>query len=160
SAAPLDPARWASILSSVGLVHPDPCTGEVMPPFTDRVALITGAASGIGRQLALQLAAEGARVAALDLQADGLEKLAAELPGKPFARAVADVTDLAGMRQAVRDLEGQLGPTDLLIASAGIGCQTSALDFRAEDLNAQIQVNLIGVVNSIDAVLPGMRERR
>src|SRR5262245_32283204 len=130
-----------------------------MPPFSDRVALITGAASGIGRQLALQLAAEGARVAALDLQADGLEKLAGELAGKPFARAVADVTDLAAVRRAVADLEGQLGPTDLLIASAGIGRETPALTFRAEDLNAQIQVNLLGVVNSIDAVLPGMRAR-
>jgi short-subunit dehydrogenase len=131
-----------------------------MDPFRDRVVLITGAASGIGRQFALTLAAEGARVAALDRQADPLETLAAELKGKPFASAVADVTDLAAVRAAAADLEARLGPTDLLVASAGIGKATPAADFDAELVNAQIQVNLIGVVNSIAAVLPGMRQRR
>jgi NAD(P)-dependent dehydrogenase (short-subunit alcohol dehydrogenase family) len=128
--------------------------------FQDRVVLITGAASGIGRQLALTLAAEGARVAALDRQAPGLEALVADLKGKPVATAVADVTDPAAVRDATSRLEAQLGPTDLLIASAGIGVETSATDFRAEDMAAVINVNLLGVVNSIAAVLPGMRERR
>jgi short-subunit dehydrogenase len=73
---------------------------------------------------------------------------------------VADVTDLGGLRAAVARLEGELGPTDVLIASAGIGRETSALTFRAEDIADQVQVNLIGVANSIDAVLPGMRQRR
>jgi short-subunit dehydrogenase len=131
-----------------------------MTDFRDRVALITGAASGIGRQLALQLAARGARVAALDRHADGLQKLAAELGARPFARAVADVTDLAAARAAARELEGQLGATDLLIAAAGIGRKTPGADFSAEEINAHIQVNLMGVVNSIDAVLAGMRQRR
>ncbi len=62
--------------------------------------------------------------------------------------------------QAVRQLETQLGPTDLLVASAGIGIETPAETFRAEDFTAQIQVNLIGVVNTLDAVLPGMCQRR
>jgi short-subunit dehydrogenase len=131
-----------------------------MDPFRDRTVLITGAASGIGRQFALTLSAEGARVAALDRQADALEALAAELKGKPFASAVADVTDLAAVRAAAASLEERLGPTDLLIASAGIGKATPADAFDAEEVNAQIRVNLIGVVNSIDAVLPGMRQRR
>ncbi len=128
--------------------------------FQDRVVLITGAASGIGRQLALTLAAEGAHIAALDRQGPGLEALAADLKGKPVATAVADVTDPAAVRDATARLEAQLGPTDLLIASAGIGIETSATDFRAEDMAAVINVNLLGVVNGIAAVLPGMRERR
>jgi NAD(P)-dependent dehydrogenase (short-subunit alcohol dehydrogenase family) len=128
--------------------------------FQDRVVLITGAASGIGRQLALSLAAEGARVAGLDLQGPALDNLAADLKGRPVATAVADVTDAAAVRDAVARLEAQLGPTDLLIASAGIGRETSATDFRAEDMAAVINVNLLGVVNGIAAVLPGMRERR
>jgi NAD(P)-dependent dehydrogenase (short-subunit alcohol dehydrogenase family) len=128
--------------------------------FQDRVVLITGAASGIGRQLALTLAAEGARIAALDHQAPGLEALAAELKGKPLATAVGDVTDAAAVREAAARLEAQLGPTDLLIASAGIGVETSATDFRPEVMADVINVNLLGVVNSIAAVLPGMRERR
>jgi short-subunit dehydrogenase len=122
--------------------------------------LITGAGSGIGRQLAMTLAAEGAAIAAVDLQAGPLESLAAELADKPSAWAVADVTDLAGLRRATADLEQRLGPTDLLIASAGIGRETSALDFHAEDIEDIVRVNLIGVANSIDAVLPGMLTRR
>jgi NAD(P)-dependent dehydrogenase (short-subunit alcohol dehydrogenase family) len=133
-----------------------------MTSFTNRVVLITGAASGIGRQLAVDLAGEGARIAAVDRQGDALAKLAAELQptSQHVATAVADVTDLPGLRNAVAQLEAQLGPTDVLIASAGIGRETSALDFDAEAFRAMIDVNLTGVVNSIDAVLAGMRRRR
>ncbi|HTU89499.1 MAG TPA: SDR family NAD(P)-dependent oxidoreductase [Gemmataceae bacterium] len=131
-----------------------------MASFHNRVALITGAASGIGRQLALDLAAEGAHIAALDHQNDALDRLAGELKGKSVACAVADVTDRAAVRSAVARLEEQLGPTDLLVASAGIGIETPAESFRAEDFTAQIQVNLIGVINTLDAVLPGMCQRK
>jgi NAD(P)-dependent dehydrogenase (short-subunit alcohol dehydrogenase family) len=131
-----------------------------MESFRNRVVLITGAASGIGRQLALTLAAEGARIAALDRQAEALDRLTADLKGGAVAGAVADVTDLSVVRTAAAQLEGQLGPTDLLIASAGIGIETPAEAFRAEEFAAQIQVNLVGVINSIDAVLPGMIERK
>jgi NAD(P)-dependent dehydrogenase (short-subunit alcohol dehydrogenase family) len=131
-----------------------------MDAFRDRVVLVTGAASGIGRRMALDLSAEGARVAALDLQAGALDELGKDFAGKPFACAVADVTDLPAVRDAVARLEAQLGPTDVLIASAGIGRATPAENFRAEDVNAQVRVNLCGVVNCIDAVLPGMRQRR
>jgi NAD(P)-dependent dehydrogenase (short-subunit alcohol dehydrogenase family) len=130
-----------------------------MESFSNRVALITGAASGIGRQLALTLAAEGAPIAALDRQAEALDRLAVELKGKPVACAVADVTDLPAVRAAVTQLEAQLGPTDLLVASAGIGIETPAHIFRGEDFAAQIRVNLIGVGNTLDAVLPGMCRR-
>ncbi len=131
-----------------------------MESFRNRVALITGAASGIGRQLALSLAAEDAHIAALDRQSDGLERLASDLKGKTIAYALADVTDLDAMRAAVARLEQQIGPTDLLVASAGIGIETPAENFRAEDFTAQIQVNLIGIINTLDAVLPGMCQRQ
>jgi NAD(P)-dependent dehydrogenase (short-subunit alcohol dehydrogenase family) len=131
-----------------------------MSTFANRVALVTGAGSGLGRQLALALSAEGAAVAAVDVHATGLESLGGELAGKPYAWAVADVTDLPGLRRAAKELEGRLGPVDLLIANAGIGRETSALDFRAEDVEAIVRVNLVGVANSIDAVLPGMLARR
>jgi NAD(P)-dependent dehydrogenase (short-subunit alcohol dehydrogenase family) len=131
-----------------------------MESFRNRVVLITGAASGIGRQLALTLAAEGAHIAALDRQAEALDRLVDELKGATMACAVADVTDLAAVRAAVPRLEAQLGPTDLLVASAGIGIETPADAFRAEDFTAQIQVNLVGIINTIDAVLPGMCQRQ
>src|SRR5579883_1923309 len=109
-----------------------------MESFRNRVALITGAASGIGRQLALSLAAEDARIAALDCQGDVLDRLAGDLKSKTVACAVADVTDLAAVRAAVTRLEEQVGPTDLLVASAGIGMETPAEPFRAEDFVSQI----------------------
>jgi short-subunit dehydrogenase len=136
-----------------------PPKGELMHSLTDRMVLITGAASGIGRELSHRLASEGARIGALDVQAEGLDTLAADLKGRTIACAVADVTDLAATRAAVELLEAHLGPTDLLIACAGIGWPTPARDFHAEDCTAMIRVNLIGVVNTVGAVLPGMRER-
>ena len=63
------------------------------------------------------------------------------------------------MRAAVTQLETRLGPTDLLVASAGIGMETPAHLFRGEDFAAQIRVNLIGVGNTLDAILPGMCRR-
>src|SRR5437016_424393 len=99
------------------------------------VALITGAGSGIGRALARLFALEGHAIAAIDRREEGLRSLADELQAqqKPIAWAVADVTDPAGLLQAARDLEARLGPTDLLIASAGIGTETSGLAYSTDD---------------------------
>jgi NAD(P)-dependent dehydrogenase (short-subunit alcohol dehydrogenase family) len=131
-----------------------------MSAFANRVILITGGGSGIGRQLAKALSAQRAAVAVLDLTPEPLVSLHAELGGKAFAWAVADVTDPLALAKAVRGLEKQLGPVDVLVANAGIGRETSALDFHAEDVAAVIRVNLIGVSNSIAAVLPSMLARR
>ncbi len=128
--------------------------------FTDRVTLITGAGRGIGRQMALDLAAEDARIAATDLDAGALADLQTALAGKRCTVAVADVADRDSVHQAVRHVQEQLGPVDILIANAGIGRETSALDFCAEDVEAQIRVNFLGVANCVEAVLPGMIERR
>ncbi len=124
------------------------------------VALITGAGSGIGRSLARVLALEGHAIAAVDLSELGLRSLADELKDKPLAWAVADVTDASGLQNAVRDLESKLGPVDLLIANAGVGYETSAVNYNVDAMNKIIGVNLIGVSNSIGAVLPGMIERK
>ncbi len=130
-----------------------------MASFSNAVALITGAGGGIGREFARSLSADGAAIAAIDLNDDVLGGLRSELAGKPLATAVADVTDRAGLFAAVEQLQKQLGPIDLLIANAGIGLETSALSFKAADIEAQVKVNLIGVANSIEAVLPQMLAR-
>src|SRR4051812_6073069 len=123
-----------------------------MPAFANQVALITGAGSGLGRQLALTLAAEGAAIAAIDLNPASLPLLAADLPKTPFASAVGDVTDRVSLRAAVAQVTEKLGPPDLVIANAGIGRETAAENFPAADFEAQVRVNLIGVANTFDAV--------
>jgi NAD(P)-dependent dehydrogenase (short-subunit alcohol dehydrogenase family) len=130
-----------------------------MQSFAGQVVVITGAGSGIGRQFARAFAKEGASVAAIDRQPAGLDELAAELRGSKLAIAVADVTDRDGIASAVADLESRLGPTDILIANAGIFKPTPAAEFNAADYAAVINVNLIGVANSMAAVLPGMVRR-
>jgi short-subunit dehydrogenase len=126
------------------------------------VALITGAGSGIGRGLARVLANEGYAIAAVDRVEEGVRALADELTAqqKRSAWGVADVTDAAALAQATRDLEAKLGPIDLMVANAGIGIETSGLSFDAADMAKVINVNLIGVSNSIAAVLPGMLQRK
>ncbi|MSU79946.1 MAG: SDR family NAD(P)-dependent oxidoreductase [Gemmataceae bacterium] len=126
------------------------------------VALITGTGSGIGLALAHRLAREGYAIAALDRRDDGLRSLADDLlaQGHRIAWALADVTDPPALIAAVRELEAQLGPTDLLVANAGIGLETSGLNYDIAAMNKVLNVNLLGVSNSIGAVLPGMVERR
>jgi short-subunit dehydrogenase len=126
------------------------------------VALITGAASGIGRGLAMALARRGHAIAALDCCEEGLVALAAELAAQKSRHtwAVADVTQAETLLERIRQLEQAVGPTDLLIACAGVGIETTARSLRAADVARVIDVNLTGVTNSIAAVLPGMIERR
>src|SRR5437879_1800703 len=130
-----------------------------MHSFKDRTVLVTGACGGLGRHLALGLARQGARVAAVDLDWKSLAALAAELDYEGMAWAVAHVTDRDALQAAVARLRDQLGPVDLLIANAGIGLETTAAAFKAEVIEALVRVNLIGVANSIEAVLPAMLER-
>lgn len=131
-----------------------------MNEFSQRVALVTGAGGGLCRELVLALANQGAAVGLIDLRSQPLAALAEELPGKPLAWAVADVTDRPALQEAVAHIEERLGPIDLLIAGAGIGKETTALAFDAADIESIVRVNLLGVANSIDAVLKGMLARR
>jgi short-subunit dehydrogenase len=126
------------------------------------VALITGAASGLGREFARQLAAAGVAIAAIDRDEAGLRSLDLELreQKRPVAWRVADVTDATGLEAGIHTVEADLGPIDLVIASAGVGIETSALNLRPEDMNCVLGVNLLGVSHSFSAVLPGMLKRR
>ena len=83
-----------------------------------KVALITGAGSGLGRQLALQLAEQGVAIAGVDLKAEGLQTLEQELRAKKATMGweVADVTDARALRNAVQSLEAKVGAVDLVIA--------------------------------------------
>jgi len=125
------------------------------------VAIITGASSGIGAALARRLATEGWRVGLVARRADLLSELANQIKaqGGTAATAVADVSDRDALLKAVAQLESQLGPTDLLIANAGVGTPTLLEPMNTPQIERMIQVNLLGVVYSIEAVLPGMLQR-
>jgi NAD(P)-dependent dehydrogenase (short-subunit alcohol dehydrogenase family) len=125
------------------------------------VALVTGAGSGIGRQLAIELARRGRKVAGLDRNQDGLKASEQELArqGCCFAWRAADVTDVDDLRNAVATLGDVLGPIDLLIAGAGVAGWTPAGGMDPAAIARIIAVNLIGVSNTIAAVLPGMLAR-
>jgi short-subunit dehydrogenase len=126
------------------------------------MTFITGASSGIGRSLAKRIAAGGEAVAVVARRKELLDSLVAEVAetgGKALA-IVCDVTDRDAVRDAVRTAEGQLGPMTTLIANAGGQTPFDVSNFRAQDIDDALQLNVVGVANCIEAVLPGMLERR
>jgi short-subunit dehydrogenase len=123
-------------------------------------AIITGASSGIGHALARELARRGWDIALLARRAELLEALVKELPTKSVALP-CDVTDARAVKIAVRQGEEALGgPFDLAIANAGVGVPSHASKFVLADAELMIRVNLLGMFNLFDAVIPSMIERR
>ncbi len=120
-------------------------------------AWITGASSGIGRALALALARGGVAVAASARSRDGLESLAAEA-GPGAARilpAPLDVTDRAAVNAAAEAAIRVFGgPPDLAVLNAGTYLPMSAADFDAERYRVHVEVNLMGTVHMLEALLP------
>ena len=125
------------------------------------VAVITGASSGIGRALAIELAREGYRVGLIARRADLLEAVVARIrdEGGSADCVPAAVTGRDEIRQAMGALTERLGPIDLLVANAGIALGTDALVPAAESLEAEFRVNVFGVFYAIEAVVPSMLER-
>ncbi|HXF54584.1 MAG TPA: SDR family NAD(P)-dependent oxidoreductase [Hyphomicrobiaceae bacterium] len=120
-------------------------------------AWITGASSGIGRALALELARRGVSIAASSRSPAKLDALAAECPAVTVFPL--DVTDRAAMRTAVAAIERRLGAIDLAIFSAGVWRSVGASAFDAARIEAAMHINYLGVVNGIEAALPSMLAR-
>ncbi|MFN2532537.1 MAG: SDR family NAD(P)-dependent oxidoreductase [Pyrinomonadaceae bacterium] len=129
--------------------------------WQNKVVLITGASSGIGRELALQLAQSGARLALLARRADALQETvsAIEAHGGVAVTAVADVRDAERVRLAIEESVTKIGPLDLLIANAGVAITGHATALSPADIANVISTNVIGAANCVTAVLPDMVER-
>jgi 2-hydroxycyclohexanecarboxyl-CoA dehydrogenase len=125
-----------------------------------KVALVTGAAGGMGRAICRRLAEEGCSVAAFDIDADRLAALAAEL-GKVgrVHHAVVDISDYGAVCRAVAAAEAALGPVDILVNNAGWDKFSNFLD-TDEALRAKVvSINLNGPINMFHAVLSLMAQR-
>lgn len=126
--------------------------------FRGKVALVTGAASGMGRLAAQRLARGGALVAALDRDAAGLAKTAEGLSG--IRTFPCDVTDLGEIRGIVAKVEAELGPIDRVVHAAGIMPGAPLLEEDPERTKRVMRVNYEGTVNVVSATLPQMVQRR
>jgi NAD(P)-dependent dehydrogenase (short-subunit alcohol dehydrogenase family) len=120
-----------------------------------RVALVTGAAQGLGRASALRLAADGFTVAVNDIADDGrLSELAKRIGG---IAVPADISDPVAGPAMVQTVAGQLGPVQVLVANAAAMAMSPFLESSADEWWHQIDVNLSGHFRIIQAVIPGMR---
>lgn len=128
-----------------------------------KVALVTGASSGLGEACALALAAEGARVAVAARRADELERVAARAresgsPGaKPF---VADLSDARSVDRLLRDVQDEFGGVDILIANGGGPKPGTLSQTSPSDWDAAYQALLRSMLQLVEGVVPGMRERK
>lgn len=113
--------------------------------FRDRVVLVTGASSGIGRATALAFASAGARVALVARRRPELEALAEEM-GTPTVVLPADVTDRTAVRACFDAVAQRFGRIDVVVNNAGVLRPSPVLDLNADDLDAMLRVNLFGAM--------------
>jgi NAD(P)-dependent dehydrogenase (short-subunit alcohol dehydrogenase family) len=128
-----------------------------MSDETRSVAVITGAAGGLGRSLARACAARGMRLVLSDLEAGPLAELAAGLPASAEALPVAADVSRAGDLERLADAAyGRFGAVHLLFNNAGVGLSRTVADTTAQDWQWVLGVNLWGVIHGVQAFLPRM----
>jgi short-subunit dehydrogenase len=133
----------------------------VTSEFSGKVAVITGAGSGIGRALAQALGAAGARLALSDVNRSGLEATLAALPAACERRGyVLDVSARAAVFAHAEEVQRDFGAVDLLINNAGTTVVGNFAELSCEEIEWLLSINLWGVIYGCKAFLPGMLARR
>jgi NAD(P)-dependent dehydrogenase (short-subunit alcohol dehydrogenase family) len=120
--------------------------------------LITGCSTGIGRHIALAALAGGRRVAVTARNPQAVEDIVAAHPDQAIALPL-DVTDREQIADAVRETESAFGAVDVLVNNAGYGYMAAVEEGEDAEVRAMFDTNYFGVVDTIKAVLPGMRQR-
>jgi len=123
-----------------------------------RVAVVTGGASGLGRILALRMAAQGIRVAVVDRDREALTAVASESSNIHAVRC--DVSNSEELGAALADVESKLGVVDRMVTCAAIMPTSQLGDQETRDIQQVMAVNYGGTVNAVQAVLPAMVRRR
>lgn len=135
---------------------------EIASFFRGRAVLVTGASSGIGAELARQLARHGARLAILARRRENLEALASELraaSGATVLVVACDVSEPAGVAGAMAQIERELGLPDVAILNAGIGESRKLDDFSVAWVRRIFETNLFGVLHFVEPLLAPMLAR-
>ncbi|MET9819964.1 SDR family NAD(P)-dependent oxidoreductase [Streptomyces sp. NPDC006355] len=130
---------------------------------TSRVAVVTGAASGMGLAIARGFAERGDRVALWDVQGDAVRQAAKDLNTELGAATLAsevDVTDRDAIDAAVRAVHDEFGPVEIMVASAGIEGYTPVTEITPREWDRILDVNLTGTFNCVQAVVPDMQAAR
>lgn len=129
--------------------------------YQGRTAIVTGASTGLGAEFARQFARRGMRVALVSRRLDELEKVAAGIrrEGGDAIVIPCDVGDRGAVMRAAEEARARLGRVDLLVNNAGYNTHMLFKDHPLDDVERMVQVNVLGQIYWIRAVLPAMRER-
>lgn len=128
--------------------------------FTDKVVLVTGAAQGIGQATALKFAREGAKLVLCDVRVESLAEVSAELDalGAEYKNYAVNVVSREQIQAMVTDVVATFGRIDVLVNNAGITADNQLLKMPEDDFDKVIAVNLKGVYNCTQLVVPVMAE--
>lgn len=132
---------------------------RVRRSLAGQVAVVTGAARGIGAELAHKLSAKGARVALVGLESEELKGVSGALPGDS-QHWHADVTDVTRMAEVATEVTRRFGAVDIVVANAGVGLGGPFADCDDDDWRRVIEVNLVGSAVTCRSFLPALLDSR